>query len=78
MVTRASTTLTAVKALEGRLATNGLIILLVYTGHPGGQNEANQLMQHVTELDQHQFQVLQYGFLNQIHTPPYLIAIQKR
>ncbi|CAJ1227188.1 hypothetical protein IV64_GL002069 [Lactiplantibacillus xiangfangensis] len=78
VVTQAATTLTAVQALEERLATNGLIILLVYTGHHGGQNEANQLMQHVTKLDQHQFQVLQYGFLNQIHTPPYLIAIQKR
>ncbi len=78
VVTQATTTLTAVRALEERLTTNGLIILLVYTGHPGGQAEANALQQHVTTLDQHQFQVLKYAFVNQVHTPPYLIAIQKR
>ncbi|RRK09804.1 SAM-dependent methyltransferase [Lactiplantibacillus garii] len=78
VITTAPTTLTAVEALEDRLATNGLIILMVYTGHPGGQDEADALSQHVNELDQHQFQVLRYGFINQIHTPPYLIAIQKR
>lgn len=78
IVTKASTTLTAVKALEKRLAVNGLILLLVYTGHPGGQDEAAALLDHVKQLDQHQFQVLQYGFLNQVHRPPYLVAIQKR
>ncbi|CAM3202434.1 class I SAM-dependent methyltransferase [Lactiplantibacillus plajomi] len=78
IVTKASTTLTAVQALESRLAVNGLILLLVYTGHPGGQDEATALLDHVKQLDQHQFQVLQYGFLNQVHRPPYLVAIQKR
>lgn len=78
IVTKPATTLTAIDALEQRLTPNGLIILLVYTGHPGGQAEADALEQHVAELDQHQFQVLRYGFINEIHTPPYLLAIQKR
>ena len=78
IITHAATTLTAVTALENRLATNGLIILMVYAGHPGGQAEAQALHDHVTQLDQQTFQVLQYGFINQVHQPPYLIAIQKR
>jgi len=78
IITHAATTLMAVTALESRLATNGLIILMVYAGHPGGQAEAQALHDHVTQLDQQTFQVLQYGFINQVHQPPYLIAIQKR
>ncbi|MFC6179953.1 tRNA (mnm(5)s(2)U34)-methyltransferase [Lactiplantibacillus daowaiensis] len=78
IITTPTTTLTAVQALESRLATNGVIILLVYAGHPGGEQEAQAVLDHVTQLDQHQFQVLRYGFLNQVHQPPYLLAIQKR
>lgn len=78
IITQSTTTLTAITALEARLATNGLIILMVYVGHPGGRAEAQAIAAHVKQLDQHDFQVLQYGFINQVHQPPYLIAIQKR
>ncbi|WP_130846101.1 class I SAM-dependent methyltransferase [Lactiplantibacillus mudanjiangensis] len=78
IITKPTTTLAAIQALEARLATNGVIILLVYAGHPGGDKEAQAVLDHMTQLDQHQFQVLQYGFINQVHTPPYLLAIQKR
>ena len=78
IITKPATTLTAMEALEARLAPNGVIILLVYSGHPGGQTEAQAVLDHVEHLDQHAYQVLQYGFINQVHFPPYLIAIQKR
>ncbi len=78
VVTTAPTTLTAVEAVEQRLTPNGLVLLMVYTGHPGGQDEADALWEHVQQLNQHEFQVLQYSFVNQIHQPPYLLAIQKR
>ncbi|AYJ41523.1 SAM-dependent methyltransferase [Lactiplantibacillus pentosus] len=78
IITKPTTTLTAIKAIQERLVTNGLIILLVYAGHPGGAAEAKAVLDYATSLDQHQFQVLQYQFVNQVHVPPYLLAIQKR
>ncbi|WFC04379.1 class I SAM-dependent methyltransferase [Lactiplantibacillus pentosus] len=78
IITKPTTTLTAIKAIQERLMTNGLIILLVYAGHPGGAAEAKAVLDYATSLDQHQFQVLQYQFVNQVHVPPYLLAIQKR
>lgn len=78
IITKPATTLTAIQSIQKRLTTNGLIILLVYAGHPGGKQEAQAVTDYARQLDQHQFQVLHYGFMNQIHFPPELIAIQKR
>jgi len=78
IITKPTTTLTAIQAIQERLVTNGLIIVLVYAGHPGGQQEAQAVTDYARQLDQHNYQVLHYGFMNQVHFPPDLIAIQKR
>jgi len=78
IVTKPATTLSAVKTIQQQLVTNGVIILLLYAGHPGGQQEAQAVIDYVSRLDQHRFQVLRYHFINQINFPPDLIAIQKR
>ncbi|WP_413627420.1 class I SAM-dependent methyltransferase [Fructilactobacillus vespulae] len=78
IITQPQTTISAVQKILNRLAKNGIIILVVYYGHPGGTTEKDQLTKFVENLDQHQFQVLKYQFINQINEPPILIAIQKR
>lgn len=60
------------------LKPNGIIILVIYYGHPGGKQEKEQVLQFAKSIDQHQFNVLQYQFINQIHEPPILLALQKR
>lgn len=77
-ITRATTTLTAVRALLPHLTRGGRLLLMVYSGHPGGAAEATAVHQFCTTLPQHDYQVLQYGFINQIHQPPYLLAIERR
>ena len=77
-ITRAATTLTAVKALLPHLIKGGRVILVVYAGHPGGQQEAQAVHDFCAALPQQTYQVLQYGFINQIHHPPYLLAIERR
>lgn len=77
-ITSATTTLSAVKTILPHLIRGGRLILVVYSGHPGGQREAQAVHQFCTELPQKTYQVLQYGFINQIHHPPYLLAIEKR
>lgn len=77
IVTTASTTITAIEQLLELLVKNGLIILIVYHGHPEGKRERDALLQYVQNLDQNKAHVLQYRFLNQINHPPFLLAIEK-
>lgn len=78
VITNAATTITAVQAIMNLLRRGGIICLVVYYGHPGGQDEKQAVEAFVQKLDQHEWTVLNYSFLNQTHTPPKLIALQKR
>ncbi|MFC6259630.1 class I SAM-dependent methyltransferase [Levilactobacillus fujinensis] len=78
VITRPATTLTAVKALLPHLPRGGRIILVVYAGHPGGPTERDAVIDFCQKLPQKIYQVLRYGFINQIHTPPFLLAIERR
>ncbi|MCH5464506.1 tRNA (mnm(5)s(2)U34)-methyltransferase [Levilactobacillus tujiorum] len=78
LITHPSTTLTAVKALLDHLHRGGRVILVVYSGHPGGLTERDAVLDFCQQLPQKSYQVLQYGFINQIHHPPFLLAIERR
>ncbi|WP_017756178.1 tRNA (mnm(5)s(2)U34)-methyltransferase [Calidifontibacillus oryziterrae] len=78
IVTTPSSTIDAIQQLLAIMAAGGLIILVVYHGHPEGQLERDQLLQYVTALDQKKAHVLQYQFLNQINHAPFIIAIEKQ
>lgn len=77
-VTQPDSTVTALQAAVRLLRRGGIITAVLYTGHPGGQEEAAVVERWTGELPQGQFQVLQYRFLNQINRPPYLVAVEKR
>jgi len=78
VITQKETTISAVAALLPKLRIGSYIILVVYSGHSGGMEEKNALLEYVSELNQATYKVLQYGFINQINHPPFLIAIEKK
>lgn len=78
IITEKNTTIPAVNALLPKLRTGSYILLVVYSGHAGGMEEKNALLDYVSGLNQSLFKVLQYGFINQINHPPFLIAIEKK
>lgn len=78
VITQKDTTIKAVSALLPKLRIGSYIILVIYSGHPGGMEEKNALLDYVSGLNQALFKVLQYGFINQINHPPILIAIEKK
>ncbi len=78
VITQKDTTIQAVSALLPKLRIGSCIILVIYSGHPGGMEEKNALLDYVSGLNQALFKVLQYGFINQINHPPILIAIEKK
>ncbi len=78
IITRPSTTLRALDLLKDKLLPHGQIMLVVYYGHEGGQREKDAVLDWASTLPQAQWHVMKYEPLNQIHTPPFLICIEKR
>ncbi|WP_047979681.1 tRNA (mnm(5)s(2)U34)-methyltransferase [Ornithinibacillus contaminans] len=78
IITQAESTVKAIDTILGYLKHEGRIILVVYYGHEGGEDEKNAILKHVMSLDQKQYSVLQYGFINQKNNPPFIIGIQKK
>lgn len=78
IVTKPESTLKALSSLLSRLKINGIIVLVVYYGHPGGTDEKEAVLHFCQQLDQKAYHVLQYSFINQKNNPPFLIAVEKR
>ncbi|CAG7626663.1 hypothetical protein PAESOLCIP111_02837 [Paenibacillus solanacearum] len=77
-VTLTESTLTALAAAAEAIRPGGIITIVLYTGHPGGREEADAVEAWAAALPQNRYQVLQYRFFNQKNSPPYLLAIEKR
>ena len=78
VVTKADTTLTALDALTNQLVVGGRIAIMIYYGHEGGMEEKNAVIKWTSTLPQKDWEVTSYAPLNQIHTPPILVLIEKR
>jgi len=59
------------------LSPQGLIIIALYIGHPGGKEESIALEDFTSQLDSKQYHVLKYQFTNKIDAP-FLIIIEKK
>lgn len=77
IVTYPETTIAAIKGCLNHLCHNGVVVVVAYYGHPGGEREKNTVLEFGSQLDQKRYSVLKYSFLNQQHFPPILMAIQR-
>ena len=78
IITKAETTLSAVSQCVHLLKENGLVAIVIYSGHEGGSEERDAVMDYVQQLPQTKFDVMKYHFINQQHSPPFLVAIEKK
>jgi predicted methyltransferase len=78
VITKPNTTISAVEQLLNVMAPEGIIVLVIYYGHPGGEIERDSLLEYCRDLDQNVAHVLEYKFLNQKNNPPFIVAIEKR
>lgn len=78
VITKAKSTILAVKNSIKLLKKAGIIILVIYSGHPGGVSEKQEIIDFTNNLDYKKYNVLNYRFLNQPGTPPEIVAIKKR
>lgn len=78
IITKSQSTLAAIEQCLTLLKPKGLVLIVIYSGHEGGSEERDRVMDYVAGLPQASFDVLQYGFINQRHSPPFLVAIEKK
>lgn len=78
IVTKPNSTIAAIEQLLDIMALEGIIVLVIYHGHPEGAIERDALLQYVSTIDQQRAHVIRYEFINQINHPPFIVAIEKR
>lgn len=78
IITKPDSTLAAITQCLDLLKEGGLVLIVIYSGHEGGSEERDAVMAYLQNLPQQAFDVLQYGFINQQHSPPFLVAVEKK
>ncbi|CAM3924326.1 class I SAM-dependent methyltransferase [Geobacillus stearothermophilus] len=78
IATQPESTIQAVEQLLSILKPGGIIVLVVYHGHPEGKRERDALLDYVRFLDQRRVHALKYEFINRQNNPPFLIALENR
>ena len=77
ITTKKETTIEAVQQCLDILEPNGIILLIIYTGHQNGKMEKEALQSLTSKLNQKEYNVVKICFANQINNPPELICIEK-
>ncbi|MCY8922607.1 tRNA (mnm(5)s(2)U34)-methyltransferase [Bacillus atrophaeus] len=78
VTTHGASTIKAIEQLLAMMKEDGLIVLVVYHGHPEGKAEKEDVLAYCRNIDQQTARVLSYGYLNQQNDPPFIIAIEKK
>ena len=77
-ITRTDTTLTALRAAIDWLAEGGLITVVCYPGHEGGDAEALAVEQWAAQLPADSFEAQKIAFLNLDGAPPRCVVVRRR
>lgn len=77
IITRAETTLVAIRDGLDLLLPQGLISIVLYPRHEGGQEEADSVVSFVEGLNANEYNVIKYININK-DKAPFLILIEKR
>lgn len=77
-ITQTSSTLTALQAAIDLLAVSGVVTVMVYPGHPGGDLEAEAVAHWLSALDNSCYHVATIASQSDKTTAPRLFVIDKR
>ncbi len=77
VITTEDTTLLALEQSLGLLKVGGLVSIMCYPGHDGGDREADAVRKWCSELARENYRVAEYGLLNAPNNPPFLVLIEK-
>ncbi|WP_202710904.1 tRNA (mnm(5)s(2)U34)-methyltransferase [Sporosalibacterium faouarense] len=78
IITKPDSTLKAIKKVLELLSKHGILLVVVYYGHQGGNEEKKCVEDFLKSLDQREFNTLKFDFINQKNNPPVLIGVEKK
>lgn len=78
ITTNSDTTIRAIESLLRMMKREGIIVLVVYAGHPEGAIERDDLLSYCRAIPLEKAHVLEYRFTNHKQEAPFIIAIEKR
>lgn len=73
--TRPETTVPGLEQALRLLDKRGIITIVIYTGHPGAQEEQEAVENWAASLSQTEWDVVRFTFPNRRNNPPYLLAV---
>lgn len=77
IVTKPNSTIYSIDKLLSLLIVGGIITIGIYYGHPGGDEEKDEILKFVSSLDQDFYAVQKIEFVNMINCPPILVIIER-
>ncbi|UJF34366.1 tRNA (mnm(5)s(2)U34)-methyltransferase [Paenibacillus hexagrammi] len=77
-ITRQESTIPALESALRLLRKGGIVTIVLYSGHDGGQQETDAVESWASQLPLASYQVLRYQIANQSKQAPYLLAVEKR
>ncbi|ABO49617.1 putative rRNA methylase [Desulforamulus reducens MI-1] len=77
VITKTETTLIALEHTLNLLSSGGRMVIVVYPGHPGGQQEKEAVEQMVSQLDSLHYKVLKMTLVNRPPSAPGVVLIEK-
>ena len=78
ITTKSPSTINSIDAILKRLAVNGIVSVVCYPGHQEGYIESKELLEYLREINQKDYDIIRYDFINQINNPPYCIVIERK
>lgn len=77
ITTEKDSTIKSISSLLPRLRKGSLVVVVVYSGHPQGSEEKDALLEYMAGLNQKEYSVLKYQFINQRNNPPFVVAVER-
>ncbi|WP_099203263.1 tRNA (mnm(5)s(2)U34)-methyltransferase [Miniphocaeibacter massiliensis] len=77
ITTNYSTVLESLNYLITMLNNGGIVIFTFYPGHKSGLEESEKIEEYLSKLNQKEYNVLKFNFINQINNPPYVVVIER-
>jgi len=78
VITKGESTIAAIEKLLSYIRIGARVVIVIYHGHEGGEEEKDAVLEFVRALDQTYYAVISYQFINQRNRPPFVVAIEKR
>ncbi len=76
-ITLSGTTVAALEGAADLLVPGGILVIVAYTGHPGGLEEAQAVEEWASALPRKQWRVWRCSSLNSHLDAPYLVLVEK-